>query len=365
MDDILRTTTMSSCRTCQKSNDGPMFGLFSASHHHNNTDDVIVLSTMLSACTQLFANPSDGMPNGICSACLAQLTSAYEFQQQCIRADQQIRVSLGIVGDPVTSNHHHTKKEKPHDIFETESAVFIKSETIEVQLNEPQPPPPIESDVDYCDGNNDDNDDYDDDDDKPIAKIQKPNKFACLQCDKLFANAYRLQRHSSTVHRIKEKPYECEICQSIFVLKSKLINHMATKHSAAATTETKAIKNEPKKPIVEYKCDYCTKTFFRRKTLVRHLKSHDQFRPSQCTLCDRTFSLGVQLAEHMAVKHTISKQHVCTVCQKGRIIFFFGILLNSNKKSLFSFPTIKYVERSHANAQRRSTVPVFGMWQIV
>lgn len=289
---------------------------------HKNVD--VIVSVMLSACTQMLMHQDDGMPNEICDSCLDRLISAYEFQQECIRSDQRIRAVLGLDAAGDSSSMHISKEEmQPHDIFftteNTDTAVFIKSETIEVVFN---------------DANNDDDglhDNYDEDDaasadnlkdELPRKAPKKRTQFPCKSCDKIFANAYRLQRHSNNVHiKTKKKPYQCEMCQTFYVLKSKLIAHMEAKHSQSAG---EAQPPPPSSTITEYKCDYCTKSFFRRKTLVRHAKTHEQFKRHQCTHCDRAFSLTVQLTEHIALKHMNVKPHICHICQKGTALLFLG-----------------------------------------
>ena len=72
----------------------------------------------------------------------------------------------------------------------------------------------------------------------------------CEYCGKVFVNCSNL-----TVHRRShtgEKPYQCSICEYTTAQSSKLTRHMKTH--------------------VQYKCDYCDKTFVGRRIIDMHMK---------------------------------------------------------------------------------------------
>ena len=74
----------------------------------------------------------------------------------------------------------------------------------------------------------------------------------CEYCGKVFVNCSNL-----TVHRRShtgEKPYQCSICEYTTAQSSKLTRHMKTH--------------------VQYKCDYCDKTFVGRRIIDMHIKKN-------------------------------------------------------------------------------------------
>ena len=47
-----------------------------------------------------------------------------------------------------------------------------------------------------------------------------------------------------------------------------------------------------------FKCDFCVKTFFLRKYLIKHRQIHTGERPYICDICELSFTHGKQLPRH-------------------------------------------------------------------
>ncbi|XP_069464095.1 zinc finger protein 124 isoform X4 [Ambystoma mexicanum] len=65
-----------------------------------------------------------------------------------------------------------------------------------------------------------------------------------------------------------------------------------------------------------YKCFKCEKSFSRKGTLSRHLKTHSGDKPYKCTECPKRFSRKGDLIIHQR-KHTGERPFQCTLCKKG------------------------------------------------
>ena len=66
-----------------------------------------------------------------------------------------------------------------------------------------------------------------------------------------------------------------------------------------------------------YQYDKCTKSYTRYSSLYKHSKTlHDDERPFECEVCQKTFVFRVTLNDHL-VSHTDVKSHICPVCGKG------------------------------------------------
>lgn len=368
-----------SCRVCLVSNvEGiQMAALFTTTYKHS-----LNICDMLTTCTSLDLSPTDGLPNLICTNCLANLITAYEFHLQCHKTDEEIRLTLGILSksNNILISNSATKENVPLTLVNESDQQ--QSETIKVEIDVLTTDIPISDDLTddidpkqecevlmQIDVNDDDEineerlqdddseSDYiaaldpatDSEDDVPLrkpkvksVKVKKKKEFPCLVCGKMFNKNYRLIRHSN-VHNSYGKPYECETCKIRFASESSLIRH-AIKHTEALS-ETTIINERPriykcpecpreflkqeslsshlkthKTQMLnkEYLCEYCPKKFSKMNLLTRHVKCHDEFKQHKCNICDRTFSMGAQLIDHMN-RHRGVKPHVCNVCHKGML----------------------------------------------
>jgi uncharacterized Zn-finger protein len=90
------------------------------------------------------------------------------------------------------------------------------------------------------------------------------------------------------------------------------------------------VEVEPKEEIIQEisveeeslnKCDKCGKSFTRLTHLKRHMLTHDDIKPLQCTKapCDKRFTRLDHLNHHILASHSESKPFHCEVeeCKKG------------------------------------------------
>jgi uncharacterized Zn-finger protein len=63
----------------------------------------------------------------------------------------------------------------------------------------------------------------------------------------------------------------------------------------------------------KHECSTCKKSFFSRRCLVAHLKSHQEDRPFKCDLCNASFKFKNSLKGHM-LKHSTDKPFKCGEC---------------------------------------------------
>ena len=133
-------------------------------------------------------------------------------------------------------------------------------------------------------------------------------KYSCDQCDKSFARKDNLKRH---------------------------INNCTGKQEFKLTSDYLIKKNlsqkKSLKPKEDLKCTECSKTFFRKDVLNRHVKSHT-FTSTECSYCEKSFSRVDTLQRHVLNNHTktfsngdkivFEQRHkkeanfVCTFCPK-------------------------------------------------
>lgn len=343
----------SSCRVCLiNNNEGiRMAALFATTYQS------IDLSKMMNSCTSLEIGPEDGLPTLICTNCLGNLISAYEFQIQCKKTDRELRIELGMPLStckidedrtlnidftiptilPPISTESAVKNEDSDcsmsvEMFVTnlsdevmdgkgefksinnvEENEVLKKESIDVETKELKSHVTEERLMDDTAAVTDSWSDSEDE--RPLKKtvsVKTKKEFPCLVCEKVFNKPYRLLRHSN-VHNVYGKPFECDVCKIRFVSKSSLIRH-AIKHTDILSDQTTSPKDKP----LGYECAECSRFFFKQESLSAHLKSHKQQmdgKEYKCEYCEKTFNKMNMLTRH-SMSHDEFKHHKCNVCDQ-------------------------------------------------
>jgi KRAB domain-containing zinc finger protein len=134
--------------------------------------------------------------------------------------------------------------------------------------------------------------------------------FKCKTCGKRCTSKQGLTMHMQHIHEASSKnlKFDCKICQKQFKTRSAFCLHQLT-HQDRKTCEIchKSIapghfKNhlkihELKKEEEKFECKICTRKFFAKSNLTRHLKAYSK--TFECDLCGKRFSFKFQLKEHL------------------------------------------------------------------
>nr|XP_034838044.1 zinc finger protein 26-like [Maniola hyperantus] len=110
-------------------------------------------------------------------------------------------------------------------------------------------------------------------------------EIKCKLCGKVFLTANALRVHTRRDH-LKERPYECQLCDFTSYGSSCLRNHML-KHTG----------------VRDFQCDICLKSYAKKKTLREHLRIHANDRRFKCQYCELAFIQKCSLKGHMQSKH--------------------------------------------------------------
>lgn len=121
--------------------------------------------------------------------------------------------------------------------------------------------------------------------------------FTCDKCGKKMKTCHSLTLHTRHVH-LKEKHFQCQVCQVRFSRKSVLQRHMIS-HTDERT----------------HACDECGKKFKTIQTLKEHILSHSTEPLKECTECGRKCKTERSLANHMKL-HSGVTPHECQICNK-------------------------------------------------
>lgn len=101
------------------------------------------------------------------------------------------------------------------------------------------------------------------------------------------------------LHLHVNKKFVCSYCSKSFPKEVTLLKHIDI-HAVA-------------KP---FQCQECGKCYARRGTLQNHLRIHTDHRPFKCSLCDKSFSIRYSFNMHMKM-HNGETPYKCVECGKG------------------------------------------------
>jgi KRAB domain-containing zinc finger protein len=120
--------------------------------------------------------------------------------------------------------------------------------------------------------------------------------YECDVCNKIFLHSGHLVVHKRT--HTGEKPYECDVCNNRFLRSDVLAVHKRT-HTG-------------EKP---YECDVCNKRFSQSSHLSTH-KTRARDKPYECHVCNKRFSESHKLTRHKVSAHKRNESFECGICKK-------------------------------------------------
>ena len=167
--------------------------------------------------------------------------------------------------------------------------------------------------------------------------------FECTVCLKKFSYVNSFSRHIGKHHGAEtiDKPFKCQLCEARFTRRYNLQTHgrkhsderpfkcsfppctamFKDKHTLAGHEETHTGKEKP------HQCEYCSKSFNKKATLVRHKRVHTGDKPYLCKFCGFSCTQKQNLAIHER-QHTEEKPYRCEICDRG---FYQWIQLQNHK----------------------------------
>ena len=128
---------------------------------------------------------------------------------------------------------------------------------------------------------------------------EETKRFSCKVCGKVFKRSDNMARHVK-IH-VNDRAHKCITCGKGFNSRFNLKMHMK-------------MHEGPKARI--FACEYCGKSFYRRGSLIEHIRRCLNLKTYKCELCGKGFNNISGLNSHAAV-HLSSKDFTCELCGKA------------------------------------------------
>ena len=128
---------------------------------------------------------------------------------------------------------------------------------------------------------------------------EESKRFSCKICGKVFKRSDNMARHVK-IH-VNDRAHKCITCGKGFNTRFNLKMHMK-------------MHEGPKARI--FACEYCGKSFYRRGSLMEHIRRCLNLKNYKCELCGKGFNNISGLNSHAAV-HLSSKDFTCELCGKA------------------------------------------------
>lgn len=223
----------------------------------------------------------------ICKACMNVITKFYNFKQECLRVDSQLRTNYSHLlnrNNNVNTLKSNINCKEGNDYFNI--LTHANNETLPSTLSSEEKPlikldsHKRELKPDYNSENKD----------------ACENKYQCEKCGRVFKMKSGLDNHLITHSGTKR--YECKLCPKRFCRAENLAVHTLT-HSG----------------IKPYICEVCGRLSTRRQDLIRHMKIHSDKKDYACPQCNRSFKRSSDVSSHMRT-HTGMRPYHCKKCAK-------------------------------------------------
>lgn len=273
----------------------------------------------------------DGLPQAICSNCLSALRTSYEFRHQALHVYNELRKQLvdTKVKNEVSIKSEEDLSAQPDDftsyndyeclelseLLKQERSYFECKKCFKVYQSENElskhmiihkskrgttvsydisTTDAVEKDSyssmpDMMNNSEDSNDVLDDDQENKTGLILDAS--------------YLLQECTGVQTNENVTKYQCSYCSKEFLKRKSLLNHLK-KHEDTS-----------------YPCEVCGLLFTQKTLLNRHRKLHNDVKPYKCTKCHKSYSRSDQFKDHIK-RHDGVKPKICPYCSKGKLFYF-------------------------------------------
>ncbi|XP_076256321.1 uncharacterized protein LOC143193808 isoform X1 [Rhynchophorus ferrugineus] len=121
--------------------------------------------------------------------------------------------------------------------------------------------------------------------------------FDCHLCDKKFTTKCDLQRHKRSHSYVRDQKCPIQNCNKEYKDERVLKIHVAKVHGIGTV----------KVPVKEKRhvCHFCSKAYYDKNKLTRHLYTHSGEKPFNCPVCDKKFNDKSYIKQHLRNTHNV------------------------------------------------------------
>ncbi|XP_026468904.1 zinc finger protein OZF-like isoform X2 [Ctenocephalides felis] len=328
--------------------------------------------TAITSCTNIQISSDDGYPGNICHLCIQRLNDAYSFKQQCETSDlilkdkifiSKIDEQFEVIYETEDNLECYTQLEyinaddKSNTAIKNESDVKVEYET---DYEDDCVQDDFVRNCALCEQTFSSINSYENHScfseyskcktedettlagqensaDQDIKSCDSLKRVKCDICFKTFATNGNLNKHMKIHCNIR--PYKCPKCNKSFIQSNTLKYHMdihlppnstphacdqcdfSTRRLAAlekhiALTHKEVIPQRYLKECIPVSCTICNKVLGSEKSLVHHMKIHQNIREYICKYCGKDFVYKCGLESHERI-HRSEKPFTCKYCNKS------------------------------------------------
>lgn len=131
--------------------------------------------------------------------------------------------------------------------------------------------------------------------DQHMRRHNGDKRFSCHLCDKKFVDKVVLKRH--IVSHSNVCAHKCEHCQKEYKERYRLEVHRKKAHGLGDVKVPERVK--------KFFCHICSKGYFVKNKLTKHLCSHSGEKPFSCNVCNKKFVDKYYVKQHLKNAHNV------------------------------------------------------------
>ena len=144
---------------------------------------------------------------------------------------------------------------------------------------------------------------------------QTYNSGTCNELNIVVANGSSVEPNQQTYDTSSRISLTCPYCGSLFCVRGQLLHHIKAKHpemrfvcsrcefTFATRGSLKEHIRHVHQKLARYQCEHCGKGYSHRSHYYDHLATHAGVKRNVCEICQKTFTFGHSLKEHMIRVH--------------------------------------------------------------
>nr|XP_033204073.1 zinc finger protein 665-like [Bombus vancouverensis nearcticus] len=318
--EIENKTTISSndcgnvCRVCLATNQNNQC-IFDSKRSDSINESTIDLSEKLRLCSGVEVLENDGLPSTICAKCILKINDAHELRRQCQQSDIQLRELYGKVEKIYNINLCKTTKDKysQTDYSFTSDLIKIEADSFSAMGYNPYPMVMLNSSTKDIKDHEVINESKYAEDKESTSNLNKQNAYIkCKQTE------YERSVTGREVYRTRRMTMFKRVTSIENLKNHKERQRQYIKKNTAVKWDDDAADIKKTDSQCSYSCPKCTRCYSSKRSLDRHILTHDE-KKFTCDKCNKHFFQLDKLIQHNKL-HIVKekpKPVLCKICNRN------------------------------------------------